>query len=244
MKKWCSYGRKLFISVAAVWCKASPVLLRKDRLPGKMKEKNLSMWKNGQFSESKNVLSAPWWLAAVLLQVSLTQLKTCQRWNFVNFVICLNISYMKRIFHVHLHAKKKKEILLFKDTWKLIIANPVVSYCATSWRFYLKGFFLWSQDDLGPAGGVYLALLVYLICLSDSFALSDSQRAQGDGKLPHQWRRHAAGRKWDAAQRCKLSVAKRERRLLLHIYKAWQVSICSPVFQHGRRSMSVRTTFG
>lgn len=98
-----------------------------------------------------------------------------------------------------------------------------------------------SSSDGGTAsalqGEFILFSSFYLICLSDSFALSDSQRVQGDAKLPDQRRRHVAGRKWDTAQRCK----QRERRLLPHAYQACRLSFCSPVFQRSGRSTAAWT---
>lgn len=117
----------------------------------------------------------------------------------------------------------------------------VVSFLTTTRWFYLKAFPSDRRTASALQGEFILFCFLYLICLSDSFALSDSQQVQGDGKLPDQWRRHAAGRKWDTAQWCKLCAANRERRLLLHAYEACQLSFCSPVFQRGRRSMAART---
>lgn len=100
-------------------------------------------------------------------------------------------------------------------------------------------------DDLGPAGGVYLVSLVYLMCLSHSFALGDSQREPGDAKLPDQRRRRrVAGRKRDAARRREVRVAFRGRRPLPPAHEGPAESVfVPPVFQRGRRSVAVRTTF-
>lgn len=161
MKKWCWYGRKLFISVGPVWCKTSPVLLRKDRLPLKIKERFFWGGKSGHFSNAKNILSAPWWPLAVWLQVPSCQLKTCwrtKRWKChqtfaQRFEFFFSFTWMC-IWDLLIY-KNTEIFFLFKDAWKWINKNPVVSFFTTSLS---ESFSLWSQDGLGPAGGVYLVL--------------------------------------------------------------------------------------